>query len=663
MSELGGKKEEYEIVTYPKFNHVRANIVQIVNRNTHVHRSLELGLILDGTGLVRVNDNSFSIRKGSLFFFNANEPHEIIASSRDGIKIAYLQVSSNFCSEYIPNFRNIEILKNDLSAHLSHTQLREVTDLMIHSLQHYFAEDSAVYGLNCFGGISQLYSKLLTYVPYRLMTEAAYSVRNKKMARLSRITEFIDTYYSEKISLEDLAKRENVTKTYLSHFIHDNLNMTFQDYISSVRFERALQMLRNTSLSLTDVSVISGFSDVKDLSRMLEKHFGKPAQECYFQLKQEEKPHLTEETQTFPSVETGRNWLENFCAYMNEKPVKCERKNLHMNKKGIAVAGNMIVDVLYPISNYPKPGELVTVTGDLSRSTGGCVCNDIVDLAKLDTNLPLVALGRVGDDAMGQYIVDTLSAYPNIDMQYVKAEGTTSYTLVLADDSTKQRTFCQCRGANAAFCQDDIPWDALNVDILHIGYILLLDALDEEDPAYGTKMARLLKEAQERGIKTSIDVVTEAGDRFQRLVRPAMRYTDYCVINEVEAGATTGVRLRDDNGNLIRENFPAALKAMKELGVSTWAVIHCPEVGCGLDENDNLVAVPCLKLPDGWIAGTVGAGDAFCSGVLYGAWKGMDLKSAIELGTASAACSLSQAGATEGMCSAEEVMKVYSGLR
>lgn len=49
---------------------------------------------------------------------------------------------------------------------------------------------------------------------------------------------------------------------------------------------------------------------------------------------------------------------------------------------------------------------------------------------------------------------------------------------------------------------------------------------------------------------------------------------------------------------------------LQELGVSTWAVIHCPEVGIGLDENDQLVEVPSLKLPDGWIAGTVGAGNA-----------------------------------------------------
>ena len=106
-----------------------------------------------------------------------------------------------------------------------------------------------------------------------------------------------------------------------------------------------------------------------------------------------------------------------------------------MSKKGIAVAGNMIVDLLYPIAGMPGPGELTTVVADVSRSTGGCVCNDNVDLAKLDPELPLVALGRIGDDAEGQFVVDTLSAYKNIDLSHVKITGVSSFTLVMAISS------------------------------------------------------------------------------------------------------------------------------------------------------------------------------------------------------------------------------------
>ena len=314
MKEQRVLKEEYEVVAYPKLTHVRAGVVQIVNRNTHVHRALEMGLALEGDGLVRVNDNSFSIHPGSLFLFNSNEPHEIIASGTEGVKVAYLQVANSFCSEYVSCFRNLELLKNDLSVYLPPQQRKEIIGLMVQSLLDYFAEPGDMYGLRCVCSIGQLYSKLLSYVPYRQMTEAAYLARNKKMARLSRITEYIDTYYSEKITLEELAKSENVTKTYLSHFIHDNLNMTFQEYVSSMRFEKALKLIRNTTMCLTDISVVSGFSDVKYLSRMLEKHFGMPAQECCTQLRSEAEKTSAVEVQTFASEALARQWISDFCS-------------------------------------------------------------------------------------------------------------------------------------------------------------------------------------------------------------------------------------------------------------------------------------------------------------------------------------------------------------
>ena len=313
MSPRRAINEEYEIVAYPKLNHVRASIVQIVNRNTHVHRALELGLALAGDGLVRFGERSFRIRKGSLFFFNANEPHEIIASSQEGIRIAYLQVSSSFCGEYISCFRNLELLENDLSSVLDPTQQYELTELTVRTLTDYMDESSDLHALRCICSICQLFCKLMTYIPYRQISESAYLARNKKMARLSRITEYIDNNCAEKITLEMLASQENVTTTYLSHFIHDNLNMTFQEYVATQRFERALKLLRNTTMCLTDISVVCGFSDVKYLSKMLEKQFGSSARECRSQLYlQPEPPAHTGETQTFATEEIGKDWLSAF---------------------------------------------------------------------------------------------------------------------------------------------------------------------------------------------------------------------------------------------------------------------------------------------------------------------------------------------------------------
>lgn len=333
-------------------------------------------------------------------------------------------------------------------------------------------------------------------------------------------------------------------------------------------------------------------------------------------------------------------------------------------KKGICVAGNMLVDSMYSIKGFPEQGQLVHVMEGVEKSTGGAVCNVIEDLAKLDGELPLYAMGRVAKDADGDLILKQMRRYPNVDTSNIVIEdGITSMTMVMNNVLTGQRTFFTYLGASGHFTEEDISWDTLDCDILHIGYILLLDALDQTDPEYGSRMSRLLAMAQARGIKTSIDVVSEASNRFQQLVTPALKYTDYCIINEIEASQTTGIPLRDADDDLIRENIPAALKRMKELGVSTWAVIHSPEGGFGLDENNDYVEIDSLKLPKGFIKGSTGAGDAFCAGVLYGAETGECLTDSIVLGIASAAASLRDVSATGGMMNKDEVMKMYHEMR
>ena len=323
----------------------------------------------------------------------------------------------------------------------------------------------------------------------------------------------------------------------------------------------------------------------------------------------------------------------------------------------------MIVDILYPTNGWPKQGELVHIQDGISRATGGAVCNTIIDIAKLDPSMPLYAMGRIGDDAEGDLILEKLGEHANIDTANVLRDGISAFTLVLNDMLSKERTFFTYLGANGRFCEEDIDWDKLDCNILHIGYILLLNTLDQEDPEYGTKMARLLHSAQQRGIRTSIDVVSEAGDRFRRIVPPALKYTNYCVINEIEAGETTGIRLRDENDRLLRENILPALKRMKAMGVSTWAVIHSREGGYGLDERDNYVELDSLKLPDGFIKASVGAGDAFCAGVLCGAERGEKLEDAIVLGIAAAAASLSDESASEGVGTVDEVRELYRKYR
>ena len=117
------------------------------------------------------------------------------------------------------------------------------------------------------------------------------------------------------------------------------------------------------------------------------------------------------------------------------------------------------------------------------------------------------------------------------------------------------------------------------------------------------------------------------------------------------------------DGEIDAEKAYQALAALKAAGVKKWAVIHSPACCYGLDcETGSCECVPSLKLPEGYIKGTTGAGDAFCSGILYGAYRGQQLCEAMRFANACAACSLSEQNGTDGMRSWEEVLKLEKEL-
>lgn len=323
-----------------------------------------------------------------------------------------------------------------------------------------------------------------------------------------------------------------------------------------------------------------------------------------------------------------------------------------MNK--IVLCGSMLVDSIKMIESWPDKGMLVPVTS-ISRAVGGAVCNSGIDLKTLDPSIEVKAIGKVGNDDNGDFVVDTLAKH-GLDVTGIMRaqEVPTSFTDVMTIKSTGERTFFNMHGADSQLVPDDIDPAKLDCDIFHFGYLLLLDGMDAIDEEYGTAAARLLAKVRAAGIKTSIDIVSEQSERFARVVRPALKYCDYVVINEIEGSLATGVDKSNQRG-ILEELF--------NLGVAEKAVVHCPEYGASLDRAGNFACVPSLPLPEGWIKGSVGAGDAFCAGMLYSFLKEMNAEDALTLAAAAAACNLARPDSISGAKSFAETMDLAMNLR
>lgn len=326
-----------------------------------------------------------------------------------------------------------------------------------------------------------------------------------------------------------------------------------------------------------------------------------------------------------------------------------------MERQGITIAGNILVDIIKMIDRYPEKNMLVNISQCI-RAVGGCVPNTIIDIAKMDPDMKLQAVGKVGDDDNGRFAVEEMRRH-GIDVSAVKvaADRETSFTDVMTERSTGARTFFHSGGSNEEFDVDDVDVDALSCKIFHAGYILLLKTMDEADPEYGTRMARLLHKVSQKGIKTSVDAVSEDGDRFKEKIVPALKHCDYTIMNEIECCRVSDLSPKKADGRLDVANIRASMQAFLDYGVREKVIVHCCEAGFALDKSGAFTAVPSLKLPAGYIKGSVGAGDSFAAACLYGLDKGFDDQKLLEFASGAAACNLSASDSISGMRSRAEI--------
>ena len=323
----------------------------------------------------------------------------------------------------------------------------------------------------------------------------------------------------------------------------------------------------------------------------------------------------------------------------------------------IVLAGNILVDNVKTISAWPEKGMLVPITA-MTRAVGGSVCNSGIDLKVLDPALEVGALGKVGQDDAGDFAVEMLRG-KGLDVSRIqRAAAPTTFTDVMTVAGTGERTFFNMHGADSALTPDDVDAAALGCDIFHLGYLLLLDGLDAPDETYGTQAARLLAKVRAAGIKTSLDIVSEQSARFPAVVRPALRHCDYLVVNEIEGSLATGLPCRDAAGRTTPEMLLAIAEALFALGVKERVVLHCPEFSVARDAAGRTCVVPSLKLPPGWIKGSVGAGDAFCAGMLYAFLKGMGDEEGMRLASCAAAANLAATDSVSGALPLAETLKL-----
>lgn len=93
-------------------------------------------------------------------------------------------------------------------------------------------------------------------------------------AIIRRAKDFIQEHYTEKLTLEQVAKRVNASTFYFCKIFKKVVGLNFTEYVSRVRIEKAKTLLLNRQLRISEIAFEVGFESLTHFNRIFKKILG-----------------------------------------------------------------------------------------------------------------------------------------------------------------------------------------------------------------------------------------------------------------------------------------------------------------------------------------------------------------------------------------------------
>ena len=243
----------------------------------HSHAFTELCYVRDGRGEFLLEDEIYPISKDDLIIVNPHINHTEI--SKGTPPLSYFTVGvEGVCFSF-----------NDQKEYRIFNCRKKEADLLFYfnSLFQELDKQSEGYEKICNYLLHILILQLqrITDSPFELITAQHPS---KECAYIKR---YLDSNYSENITLDHLSALSHLNKYYLSHEFTKYYGISPMNYLSRKRIDVCKELLENTDYGISDIAHLVGFSSQSYLSQSFRKSCGMTAG-TYRKLKKKRKENI-----------------------------------------------------------------------------------------------------------------------------------------------------------------------------------------------------------------------------------------------------------------------------------------------------------------------------------------------------------------------------------
>lgn len=228
----------------------------------HVHDVVEIVCVTQGSVTLVISGDTWTLAPGdvAVVFPNVAHSYEEVSGDIDGLAAIFrtdtiAEFEQRF-KDYVPEVPILRAKNVNADVPGIIQKLKSISVRPEHPLRTAY--------------LHLLLAYLLTDMN---MNTATASVEQTLFIKAIR---YIVAHYTEPIALQNVAEHLNISRTYLSHLFADELHINFRRYINSVRINKARDLLREKTLTITDICYRCGYDNARTFNRAFAQECGMP---------------------------------------------------------------------------------------------------------------------------------------------------------------------------------------------------------------------------------------------------------------------------------------------------------------------------------------------------------------------------------------------------
>lgn len=241
---------------------------------SHWHDDVELILILSGQMQYKINGESVLLKCGEGIFVNTRQLHFGYSDTKDECEFICILLHPvllcSSCSIEQKYIKPILFNENIPFYHLTRESAWEIEVLRAIS-DIYNALDDRVFELKLQRAFCDIWIALCENV---ISIEKEHCYQGRHLFALKDMIAYINQSYREKLSLEDIARAGGVGKTGCCGIFKQYANKTPNEFLTDVRLRRGGELLRDTDMTVLEISNEVGFSGASYFTEAFHKCYG-----------------------------------------------------------------------------------------------------------------------------------------------------------------------------------------------------------------------------------------------------------------------------------------------------------------------------------------------------------------------------------------------------